>query len=606
MKIYLFILIALILFINNTNCNNNKISKNIYKHIDNNNENNIKLWVFFNLKNKNHTDILQQQNNKIIYNKIKKIANIKTESINRRKKRLNNNNNNSNNNNFIDENDLPVSDEYINEVLNCNNNKETIIELKYKSKWLNSISINIKSKSTIELNNILDCINKKSFVDHIDLVRKYKKNNPIVYKELNNYNNNNYINSDNSNSNSNNSNSNLLKVNYDINFYGYSYDSIKQVGIDQLQAEGDYNGDGIRILILDSGFNKSHEVFQNMKIAGEYNFVDNIADTGNTYDPVYDDPLKHGTATLSVLGGYKPGVLVGAAYRASYLLAKTEDVRSESPIEEDNFIAAIEWGEQLGADLLSASLGYLSWVDYFDMDGKTNRITKVADIAVTKGMVCIISAGNEGETGISEPADDSDVISVGAVDIKGDRTFFSSVGPSADGRVKPDVMALGKNVAAAFVHSQNNYMTLDGTSFSCPLVAGIAALLMQAHPNWSANQIKQALLKTSSKSSNPDQYMGHGIVDAYKAYKYNPIIENCFIGGCSGRGTCCFGVCKCAPAYYGVNCEYKRIECGQRCTNDFESVCQINNLGKSYTCLSKNSKNLVFNQNDNQLPICKI
>jgi subtilisin family serine protease len=256
-----------------------------------------------------------------------------------------------------------------------------------------------------------------------------------------------------------------------------------------------------------------------MTIVAERDFV-------NGSDSVRESVDAHGTNTLSTLGGYSPGRLVGPAYAASFILAVTEDVRSETPVEEDNWAAAVEWAEALGADVISSSLGYLdfdlphtSYTDR-DMNGETAVTTRAAARAAERGIVVVSSAGNGGfdptRNTLGAPADGVRVVSVGAVTRAGERTSFSSVGPTADGRIKPDVAAMGAGVVVAR-HVGNFYGAANGTSFSCPLTAGVVALLLQAHPTYAVDDVLTVLRGSASQANAPDTLLGWGIVDAAAA-----------------------------------------------------------------------------------------
>ena len=224
--------------------------------------------------------------------------------------------------------------------------------------------------------------------------------------------------------------------------------------------------------------------------------------------------------------------LIGPAFGADFILGKTENSEWERHIEEDDWIAGAEWADSLGADIISSSLGYREDFtngeqDYTweDMDGETTIVSKGALIAASRGILIVNSAGNEGnvsppENTLVAPADASSVLAVGAVNSSGQRTGFSSVGPTADGRIKPDVMAQGSSVYVAEESGVSNYEYVDGTSFSCPLTAGTAALLLEAHPNWTNLDIMEALKMTAANSSDPNNKIGWGIIDAEAASEY--------------------------------------------------------------------------------------
>ncbi len=301
--------------------------------------------------------------------------------------------------------------------------------------------------------------------------------------------------------------------------YGAAIDQVRQMRVPELHERG-LHGEGIVVAVFDSGFpNLAHEAFASMTIVAERDFV-------NGRDSVRESVDAHGTNTLSTLGGYTPGQLVGPAYAASFILAVTEDVRSETPVEEDNWAAAAEWAEALGADVISSSLGYLdfdlphtSYTDR-DMNGETAVTTRAAARAAERGIVVVSSAGNGGfdptRNTLGAPADGVRVVAVGAVTRTGERTLFSSVGPTADGRIKPDVAAMGAGVVVAR-HVGNFYGVANGTSFSCPLTAGVVALLLQAHPAYTVDDVLTVLRSSASQASAPDTLLGWGIVDAAAA-----------------------------------------------------------------------------------------
>jgi serine protease AprX len=306
--------------------------------------------------------------------------------------------------------------------------------------------------------------------------------------------------------------------------YGTSIGQLRQIGVPAVHETG-LHGEGVIVAVFDTGFdNLTHEVFAPMTILARRDFVNGDLDVADGGD---QGEGSHGTATLSVIGGFKEGELVGPAFAAGFILAKTENTFSETPVEEDNWAAAAEWAEALGADVISSSLGYLEYdspftsYDFADMDGKTAISTRAAYLAVSLGVVVVSSAGNNGfhatHNTLGAPADGRGVIAAGAVDAAGIRAFFSSVGPTPDGRIKPDVAAQGVAVKVASSSSPRLYGFASGTSFSCPLTAGVAALVLQAHPEYTPKQVADALRATASKAAKPDNLLGYGIVNATTA-----------------------------------------------------------------------------------------
>lgn len=304
-------------------------------------------------------------------------------------------------------------------------------------------------------------------------------------------------------------------------FYGPSYAQLNLIQVPLLHDLG-YTGVGIRILILDTGFNTEHTAFLATDIEATWDFINNDEDVIDAAS-ASDGQQAHGTATLSLIGAAEEEKAIGAAYEATFLLAKTEVYGSETAIEEDNWVAGIEWGESLGADVASSSLGYVDWYEYADLDGNTALCTQAADIAASLGVIVVNAIGNGQRLStfptLIAPSDGDSVIAVGAVSNGGDIAFFSSNGPTADGRIKPDVCAQGtSNYIASHV---GGYGLGQGTSYSTPLVAGAVALLLQAHPEWKFGNLYRALTLTATRAAAPDNVYGYGIVRALEALNYD-------------------------------------------------------------------------------------
>jgi subtilisin family serine protease len=306
--------------------------------------------------------------------------------------------------------------------------------------------------------------------------------------------------------------------------YGPSTGQLTQIGVPAAHDLG-LHGEGVMVAVFDTGFDTLfHEAFAAMSIVDRHDFVNGDDDVANGGDR---GEGSHGTATLSVLGGYAPGHLIGPAFNATFLLAKTEDTSSETPVEEDNWAAAAEWAEARGADVISSSLGYLTYDPGFpsytadDMNGQTAISTHAADLAGERGVVVVNSAGNAGPSTLHNtlgaPADGRLVLTVGAVTSLGLRATFSSVGPTADGRIKPDVAAQGVAVITAAPGTPSGYTSLNGTSFSCPLTAGVVALVLQARPSATVSEVEDVLRATASQAAQPDNLLGWGIVNAGRA-----------------------------------------------------------------------------------------
>ncbi len=316
----------------------------------------------------------------------------------------------------------------------------------------------------------------------------------------------------------------VLNADGDFNA-GPSYLQIDMLHVPEVHAMG-LHGDGVLICVLDSGFDLDHEALRQLEVRGQRDFVN--GDDDPSYDPRTDLPTQssHGTAVLSAIAGYAPGKLIGPAYRADYLLGMTERIGSERPVEEDYWCAGVEWAEAEGADILTSSLTYHAWYRWSELDGRTAVATRAANLALARGLLIVNAVGNQGGTqgSIGAPADAPGALSVGAVNGIGNLTAFSSVGPTYDLRVKPDVVAPGSQVLTALARTYDAYARASGTSFSTPLVAGCAALVMERHPDWGPEMVREAIAMSASRAERPDNRYGWGIVNARDAVLY-PLIE---------------------------------------------------------------------------------
>jgi len=338
------------------------------------------------------------------------------------------------------------------------------------------------------------------------------------------------------------------KPSYEWVDYGASYDQLAAIGVTFLHDQA-LRGQGVRIAVLDAGFNyRHHRAFVGLRVVAERDFVNgdayvsDEADEPVTGDEGASDQNHHGTRVLSVLGGEIPGRLIGVAPEAEYLLAKTEDVATEFAVEEHRWVAGLEWADSLGADIVNTSVGYTVFEDgagytYDDLDGRTALSTRAAELAVERGIVVVAAVGNEGDDPwlhMSVPADGQGVLSVGAVNgWRGDGLAnavlagFSSRGPTADGRIKPDLVAPGVGIYVVDGHaavdgvafSREAYEYVGGTSFAAPLVSGACALLKQMNPAWTPAEIADAL-RQSARDLGPvgaDTLFGWGLVDVAAA-----------------------------------------------------------------------------------------
>ena len=289
--------------------------------------------------------------------------------------------------------------------------------------------------------------------------------------------------------------------------------------------EAGFEGEGILMAVCDGGFYNANILtcFRQEQELGHFDFTDDAVD-------IYGHTGTHGTECLSTISG-STTIYKGAATKANYYLMRSEESKTESPKEMDNLVVALETADSLGVNVFSVSLGYA----YFDndkwslnkntdLDGKTTRVSRAATIAARKGMLVCVAAGNEGDNAwrtISVPADADSILTVGAVSTWGEIGNFSSYGPSSDGRIKPEVCAVG--VRTQLINPGGNIVTSNGTSFATPLLAGLAASLWSALPDENAMQIRSRIIRSADRYLNPDtQQYGYGIPNAWKAYTMGP------------------------------------------------------------------------------------
>lgn len=411
----------------------------------------------------------------------------------------------------IAESDLPVNPQYIEAVANTG---VTVINA---SKWLNSVTIYTTDADA------LNTISQFPFVESV--VKASGKRNPESNNEKSFFANESF----NAIPNEDMHKSISSENSYD---YGNAYNQIHMLNGEALHDMG-YDGAGKIIAILDAGFLNADNIdafdslWNNGQILGTRDFVSPQAP--NIFGSHY-----HGTMVLSTMGAYWPGQIVGTAPKADYWLIRTEDGDSEYLIEELNWVSGAEFADSLGADVINSSLGYTTFDDpaldhsYEDMDGNTAPVTIGADMAVSKGMIVVNSAGNSGGSFwqyIGAPADGDSVFSIGAVDGSGNYASFSSTGPTFDGRMKPNVVAQGQG-SAIIDPWTGSVSSGSGTSFSSPITAGMVACLWQANPAKRNTEILQAIQQSGSQANNPDYYLGYGIPDYALANSILTVIEN--------------------------------------------------------------------------------
>jgi hypothetical protein len=398
----------------------------------------------------------------------------------------------------IDQSDFPVNPSYLNGVA------ATGAIILNTSRWLNTATVQITNPSQ------LNAIGALSYVASVGNVGRFghQKNGKEKFE-------------DEKIASPVNTTSNYLRTN-SFN-YGQATGQTQMIAMDALHNLG-YAGEGMLIALLDGGFLDANimpsldSVFSNNQVVATWDFVSNDAN-------VYDDNW-HGASVFSCIAANVPGEMVGTAPHAQFLLLRSEDVSSEYIIEEYNYAAAAEYADSAGADVIHSSLGYTTFDDasqdhtYVDMNGHTAPATIAADLAAKKGIIVTSSAGNEGNSQwnyISVPADGDSVLAIGAVDQQGMYSSFSSNGPSADGRIKPDVAAVG---GGTFLYMPFNpsVVQANGTSFSGPIIAGAAACLWQSWPTKKNMEIVQAIKRSANQYFNPDTLLGYGVPNFNLAY----------------------------------------------------------------------------------------
>ncbi len=401
----------------------------------------------------------------------------------------------------LDSTDLPVSSRYLRQIEKTST--ETIREMKKRSaewtiigtsRWNNTVLVRANDTTILQRIAALDCMRKAEHVwtspDSIPRMIRQK-----AHTSFNPW--------------------DSLKG----EFYGCGKEQIEMLYGQRLHNIG-MKGKGMTIAILDGGFQNADAIpaLQHINIAGFKDFVF----PNSLY---FFQETDHGTKVLSALGSNEPQVLVGSAPEARYWLLRCEDQQTEQPVEEDYWAMAAEFADSLGVDIISSSLGYNDYDDYpnyyhqRDLDGHTALISHTASMLAQKGIILVNSAGNSGMgpwKKIVFPADADHILTVGALNMEKKNAPFSGVGPTQDGRVKPDVMALGS--PTALISGRGTIVRDMGTSFSTPVVAGLVACLWQALPRMSALEIMELVRKTSDSYQKPDNIYGYGMPNFWRAY----------------------------------------------------------------------------------------
>ena len=388
----------------------------------------------------------------------------------------------------IDETDIPVCAAYVNQI------RDLGVKVAHTSKWNNTVVVSCTDTS------VIDRIAQLPFVSGTRRVAQYTKPTRQPGPERKDR---------------------VAKgfgLTEGVTYGSMAFDQINQLNGVALHGAG-FRGQGMTIAVIDGGFFNADVIrgFEHTKILGTKDFV-------NPADEFYATE-SHGMMVLSCMGANIPNFMIGTAPEAGYWLLRSEDGDSEQLIEEDNWSAAVEFADSVGVDVINTSLGYYDFdnkadnLGYESLDGHTHICSKSASMLASKGMILCCSAGNEGSgkwKKITAPADAMDVLTVGAVDPSGSRVAFSSQGNTADGRIKPDVMATG--LISAVYDTTGNTSYSAGTSFASPILCGMVACLWQALPNLNAYQIIELVRKSGNKTENPDELYGYGIPDFFKAY----------------------------------------------------------------------------------------
>lgn len=394
----------------------------------------------------------------------------------------------------VDLTDLPVAPAYEKQVA------EAGIEIVGKSKWNNTLLIRIhKDKELRKLEGLEFITKMKKVFQAPDSVSQSMRSN--VRNGLNEW-------------------------SQGDEFYGAADAQLKSLNGKKLHENG-YRGKGMMIAVFDGGFMNADKIpaLHKIKLAGVKDFV--VPESKSVFGE-----MEHGTMVLSTMAANAPDFYVGVAPEAQYLLIRCEDERTESLAEEDYWASAAEYADSCGVDVINSSLGYHGFDDssmnhhYYEQDGNTALISRTASMCADKGIVCVNSAGNDGMGSwkkINFPADAKDILTVGSINEHGMNAAFSAVGPTADGRIKPDVMAFGSPTCV--ITGRGSIINDNGTSFSSPLVAGMVACLWQALPGKTAKQIIKLVKLAGDNQQHPDNVFGYGVPDFWKAYQTGKAIK---------------------------------------------------------------------------------
>ena len=392
----------------------------------------------------------------------------------------------------VNEQDIPVKDDYVAGV------RSTGAQVFFKSKWYNGVLVQCDQ-------SLINTIQLLPFVDHVEFVAPLDKLQPTSGRKFN-----------------------ILRKKQSEE---ETANQLNMLGINEMHSAG-YKGEAMTIAVLDAGFPGVNTAPAFQKLISEQRIDlevshDFVRNSNNVFQ--YDD---HGTQVLSVITAEVPDVFTGGAPEASFQLYVTEDANDEHRIEEYNWTFAAERADSAGADIIQSSLGYydfdISSMNYTkdQLDGNTTVVTKAAQWAADRGMVVVVSAGNEGNIAwqiVSAPADARDVLAVGSVDANRVRSNSSSKGPTADGRIKPDVAA--KGVAVKTITPSGALGSASGTSLACPLITSLVAGVWQRYPELTNLQIMDIIRKSASQAANPDNLLGYGIPNFRAIVNFQESIE---------------------------------------------------------------------------------
>lgn len=418
------------------------------------------------------------------------------------------------------ENDVPVAQRWIDSV------KTVGYSTFHSSRWFNALIVDGHSKRT------QDSLSKLPFVKSVKylgyryrLPRKAIDDIPDIHTQLQQLENKIFG----------------KPTSVDSNQYGQAFDQIHQLRIDSMHERG-FNGKGITVAILDAGFKSVNNLYYMLKIFPQSQLLA-ARDFVHPNTDVFNDD-DHGLSVFSIMASHQPGKYIGSAPAASYVLLRSEDATHEDPLEEALWVVAAEYADSFGVDLIQSSLGYNEFDDemlshrFKELDGKTTLISRGAQMAIHKGIVVVNSAGNEGDKDwryVSAPADVEHVITVGGIDNKQRMALFSSQGPTADKRIKPDVVAMAEGTA--LISPTGTIYKGNGTSYASPLIAGLATSLLQARPNATPSEVANAIRISGSYYYKPDKHFGYGVPDALLALRLlgsdtsiNQILDARFLG----------------------------------------------------------------------------